>query len=268
MAAPTDYQIRTSKIGTIGEEEAARVLRERGHKVEFSKNQLDSSKDLIMDDTYKLEVKTQVLFYNVDSFTINETQYKKCMSVDGLIFVQTPHHTISHETDGAIFAYDSDFLHNHIKIVEKMVWDHQKKKSRKVYMIPRDKTKVIGYVSGTALQRLRELTPTLYKSPKPVVGMPPTVAGIFIKPSHSAPSIIPGTIQNVTVNNSGHGYANTNLQIVPSKRTMDDFSIELKALNDKFKNSLHREDIDTDVEYVKQFGILVDKYLKKQVDNF
>lgn len=80
---------KKTKTGELGERLVARYYRANGHNVEESLNLFDHTKDMTIDEE-TCEVKTQIPWIKEDSFTIKENQVKKCLSVDRLIFVETP----------------------------------------------------------------------------------------------------------------------------------------------------------------------------------
>ena len=80
---------KRTKTGDLGERLVAKYYRDLGHKVDESLNLFDRFKDMSIDDE-SCEVKTQIPWIKENAFTIQESQVKKCLSVDRLIFVETP----------------------------------------------------------------------------------------------------------------------------------------------------------------------------------
>ena len=116
-------------MGKLGELATVSCLRKRGHKIEYSDSGFDNKKDLVMNENVTIEVKTQVVFFKKNAFSINETQYKKCTNAAGLMFVQTPHPDYPDEHDGAIFAYDQKSVMENLMEPE-WVYDYETKKKR------------------------------------------------------------------------------------------------------------------------------------------
>lgn len=84
----TDNDKKT-KTGELGERLVARYYRENGHNVSESLNLFDREKDMTIDEE-TCEVKTQIPWIMEKSFTVKPNQLRKCLSVDHLIFVETP----------------------------------------------------------------------------------------------------------------------------------------------------------------------------------
>ena len=78
------------KTGDLGERLVAKYFRSRGLHVEESIDLFDQKKDMVIDEKHTCEVKTQQLWHKEDAFTIKPGQVEKCMSVDILVFVETP----------------------------------------------------------------------------------------------------------------------------------------------------------------------------------
>ena len=99
-----------NELGLSGEKIIINMLSEEGCKVKTSINKYDSEKDLLVDDTYTVEVKTQAPFVKENAFTFNPSQLRKCKSVDVLYFVSVPHPRYRHFSDGWIYrAVPSEF---------------------------------------------------------------------------------------------------------------------------------------------------------------
>lgn len=82
-------QMKT-KTGDLGERLVARYFRNQGHQIEESIDLFDRKKDMLVDEKYTCEVKTQQLWHKENSFTVKPGQVEKCHDVDILIFVETP----------------------------------------------------------------------------------------------------------------------------------------------------------------------------------
>lgn len=80
---------KKTKTGELGERLVARYYRDQGHKVEESLNLFDREKDMTIDEE-TCEVKTQIPWIRENAFTVKENQIRKCLSVERLIFVETP----------------------------------------------------------------------------------------------------------------------------------------------------------------------------------
>lgn len=80
---------KMTMTGALGERLVAKYYRDQGHVVEESLNMYDSEQDMHIDGA-NCEVKTQQPWHNEKSFTIRETQLKKCLEADKLVFVETP----------------------------------------------------------------------------------------------------------------------------------------------------------------------------------
>lgn len=176
MSNLTEDDLKRLKLGDIGEFAAIETLRNRGHKVEYTKSQFDNKKDLILNDELFLEVKTQVVFFKKNAFSINETQYTKCMNAHGMIFVQTPCVRFPDEHDGAIYAYDQKSIFDNLEEPENVSIQNSEK-TRKSYPVKRDFSKIIGNVkdiNSNLFDRMKELETSNYgkikiKEPKEIV---------------------------------------------------------------------------------------------------
>ena len=97
---------KKTRLGKMGEICVGNYLTRIGHKVIYSIDPYDSSKDLIVDDQ-RVEVKTQIPYINQRSFTIRKNQLEKCRSVDALFFVALPSNKnsvrFSYPNQGSIF---------------------------------------------------------------------------------------------------------------------------------------------------------------------
>lgn len=76
-------------LGKTGEKIIANMLMSEGKKVEFSIDEYDREKDLVVDGK-KVEVKTEQPFVVKNALTFGENQLRKCRSVDRLFFVTVP----------------------------------------------------------------------------------------------------------------------------------------------------------------------------------
>lgn len=81
-------QTKIERNGERGENTVARIL-----NAIRSMNKYDSEKDMTEPDGTLVEVKTQVPWYLKGAFTVDMSKvinYRKCMAVDRLIFVEIP----------------------------------------------------------------------------------------------------------------------------------------------------------------------------------
>lgn len=81
---------KTKLTGNLGEKLVAKYFRNKGLLVEESIDMFDQKKDMIVDEKYTCEVKTQQVWHRENAFTVKPNQILKCMEVDLLIFVETP----------------------------------------------------------------------------------------------------------------------------------------------------------------------------------
>lgn len=86
-------EMNMKMLGDAGETLVSNFLQENGWLVKSSVNQYDSKQDMIAtrdDVTVTIEVKTQQPYHMLNAFTVKPNQLQKCLSVDSLIFVETP----------------------------------------------------------------------------------------------------------------------------------------------------------------------------------
>ena len=84
---------KKTELGIIGEKIVRNFMTANGFTVTDTLNVYDSDKDFDAEKNgkkYTVEVKTQVPFVTKNAFTIKENQYRKCFSVDLLMFVCVP----------------------------------------------------------------------------------------------------------------------------------------------------------------------------------
>jgi hypothetical protein len=116
-----------TKLGRAGETIVMNYFSRNGSIVEASVNQFDSQKDMLVDGTKKVEVKTQVPFIKKDAFTFRENQLKKCLESDELYFVSVPNLKIKHYSAGKVYRADP----------KKMKYDfYRTKDGRQMVIIP------------------------------------------------------------------------------------------------------------------------------------
>lgn len=98
-------------LGNYGERIAAEVIRSVGYNVEMSMDPFDNNKDFTVNGA-SVEVKTQVPFYSENSFSIRDNQYRKCTSVDYLVFIAVPASgkTYSNKYDGHVYIAETKNL--------------------------------------------------------------------------------------------------------------------------------------------------------------
>jgi hypothetical protein len=85
-----DSNQKKQKTGDLGEKLVARYYRDMGRSVYETMDLFDDKKDMLIDGLLSCEVKTQQPWHKEQAFTVKANQIKKCMSVDILIFVETP----------------------------------------------------------------------------------------------------------------------------------------------------------------------------------
>lgn len=78
-----------SILGKTGEKIIVNELLRQGKKVEYSIDEYDSQKDLLVDGV-PAEVKTEQPYLKKNSLTFAENQLRKCRSVEQLFFVTVP----------------------------------------------------------------------------------------------------------------------------------------------------------------------------------
>lgn len=97
---------KKTELGIIGEKIVRNFMTANGFTVTDTLNVYDSDKDFDAEKNgkkYTVEVKTQVPFVTKTAFTIKENQYRKCFSVDLLMFVCVPP-TKPFKYGGQVFA--------------------------------------------------------------------------------------------------------------------------------------------------------------------
>jgi len=95
-----------NELGLAGEKVIINMLSELGCKIQSSINKFDNKKDLLVDDKYTVEVKTQAPFFKLNCFTFTPSQLNKCQSVDVLYFISVPHPKFKHFSDGWIYRVE------------------------------------------------------------------------------------------------------------------------------------------------------------------
>lgn len=95
-----------TKLGRAGETIVMNHFSRSGNIVEASVNQFDSQKDMIVDGTRKIEVKTQVPFVMKDAFTFKQNQLKKCLEADEIYFVSVSNRKMEHFSAGKVYRAD------------------------------------------------------------------------------------------------------------------------------------------------------------------
>ena len=94
-------------LGDIGEEIIMTELRSRGHVISKSIDPLDKEKDIVMDESLKIEVKTQVPFFKKKAFTVRKNQLKKCLECSVLYIISAPAKYGTHDgTEGFVYKVD------------------------------------------------------------------------------------------------------------------------------------------------------------------
>jgi len=95
-------------LGSYGERLLSEILRQDGYTVDLSMNPFDSKKDFTVNGA-TVEVKTQVPFYSERAFSIGESQYRKCTTVDYVAFIAVPvkSTTFTSKYDGNIYVAES-----------------------------------------------------------------------------------------------------------------------------------------------------------------
>lgn len=87
---------KKTKTGDLGEKLVAKYFRGLGYDVEESLDLFDRKKDMMINEE-TCEVKTQQPWHSENAFSVKENQMKKCLSVDHLIFVETPSENNNYE---------------------------------------------------------------------------------------------------------------------------------------------------------------------------
>ena len=76
-----------SELGLAGEKIIANYFSEQGQKVKHSVDKFDREKDMLIENSTKVEVKTQQPYVKMNALTFRPNQLNKCRNVDELYFV-------------------------------------------------------------------------------------------------------------------------------------------------------------------------------------
>ena len=128
-------KLKMTMLGNAGEKVVEEYFRDKGHVVSSSTSIYDSIKDLMVDDKYTVEVKTQQLFHVENAFSIKPDQLLKCLNVDYLIFVETP--SFQNGNTISIWGYTKD---------KRQYTERLTKDGRKMYLFSR--------ANGTLLRKI------------------------------------------------------------------------------------------------------------------
>jgi len=93
-------------LGLIGEKYVANYLAENNRVVKHSLDKFDSRKDLLVDGTKTVEVKTGVPFISERAFAIHRAQLDKCRYVDELYFVTIPAFKFKSDLTGWLYSVE------------------------------------------------------------------------------------------------------------------------------------------------------------------
>ncbi len=85
-----DHDARIGILGTVGEKICAAFLNRKGHVVNLSLDPFDRRKDMMIDNKYTAEVKTEQPYIMKNCLSFRLTQLRKCQEVDVLFFVTIP----------------------------------------------------------------------------------------------------------------------------------------------------------------------------------
>jgi len=104
--------LKKTLLGMLGEKIVAKHLRDRGCTVNESLNIFDSEKDMEVDGN-KVEVKTQVPFLMMNSFTISISQLRKIQNSHRVYWISVPPGKAHDALAGYIFEMDPAIAHGH-----------------------------------------------------------------------------------------------------------------------------------------------------------
>ena len=93
-------------LGLIGEKYVANYLAENNRVVKHSLDKFDSRKDLLVDGTKTVEVKTGVPFISERAFSVHRSQLDKCRYVDELYFVTIPAFKFKSDLTGWLYSVE------------------------------------------------------------------------------------------------------------------------------------------------------------------
>jgi len=93
-------------LGLIGEKYVANYLAENNRVVKHSLDKFDSRKDLLVDGTKTVEVKTGVPFISERAFSVHRAQLDKCRYVDELYFVTIPAFKFKSDLTGWLYSVE------------------------------------------------------------------------------------------------------------------------------------------------------------------
>ena len=145
-----------NELGLTGEKVIINMLSELGCKIQSSVNKFDNRKDLLVDDKYTVEVKTQAPFFKLNSFTFTPSQLNKCQSVDVLYFISVPHPKFKHFSDGWIYRVEpKNFTFRR--------WTDKKGIPRILVPIEQDALMPVKQISQEEMRELQKYITTDYK---------------------------------------------------------------------------------------------------------
>jgi hypothetical protein len=145
-----------NELGLTGEKVIINMLSELGCKIQSSVNKFDNRKDLLVDDKYTVEVKTQAPFFKLNSFTFTPSQLNKCQSVDVLYFISVPHPKFKHFSDGWIYRVEP-------KKFTFRRWTDKKGIPRILVPIEQDALMPVKQISQEEMRELQKYITTDYK---------------------------------------------------------------------------------------------------------
>lgn len=96
-----------SELGLSGEKIITNYFNEQGQKVKHSLDKFDREKDMLIEGSIKVEVKTQQPYVKMGALTFRPNQLRKCSTVDELYFVTaTAQFDKNYEWNNCIFKVD------------------------------------------------------------------------------------------------------------------------------------------------------------------
>lgn len=146
-------------LGRAGELIVIEMLQSLGLNLKirdmYLENKYDSEKDILIDEKYRVEVKTQAPFVKKDAFTFLPNQIRKCTSADVLYFVSVPHTTWTHFSDGWIYRAEP-------KNMKYYPWKDRWGKERIIIPIEQEALHPVFKMPDEKSKQLQSLLSTMY----------------------------------------------------------------------------------------------------------
>ena len=149
------------KLGRCGELIVIDILKSLNLNVRdmYLENKYDSEKDILVDEKYKVEVKTQAPLAKYSAFTFLPNQLRKCTSADVLYFVSAPHPNWPHFSEGWVYRAIPDKM-------QYKPWKDRWGKDRILIPIIQEALIPVMKVSDEKANELKELVSSEYTTYK------------------------------------------------------------------------------------------------------